>query len=719
MAEASNQGRKSALLIGINKYNSSGLNDLRGCLSDVATTEAFLTKVAGISRITKLISPPASPNDTLPTRSNILSKFKTLADNAQPGDFIYIHYSGHGTRRATKFGDLKGESVNLDECLVLPIDGKLDSPRDGEPDCLPKGELDCLRDVEIAFLLKQIADKGATVTFVLDCCHAGGATRGDDDDDAVRGSDEIPDKYFVKQELIQSVDDLKDVWGLPLDNGDDGGRGGSVIQHWMTASKGINFLAACQPQQKAQEFPLRADVRKGLLTDCLDSVVNAKDGGADRLPQLSCDVVSNLVAHALKNHKWRNTSKDQDVVFGGQGDCHIFGVKIVPEPTVVVTSVEKSRSDGELKLGLTAGIAHDVSVGDIFAIYPSDRPLNNVADYTAPLATCRVTAVESFTCNAETLEGAANLEQVQVGCVAVSLRSILKDHVLQPKGVWVSAADDSAESLDSVVQKVRDYISRGSRLVELRDAGQAFFKVMVRKAGSFTISFTPNQTKAKVEVTGKPEDVLSRLEHLTVFYNLFSLATDNAEQQGPGLTVRKIGYLEKNVSPPAPRPFQLNAPSSQAAGLKGVGEDSIDILEGQSLGIEVRNTSLESMYVEILDLEPSWKVTRTYPMPRKSPILVPPNGGTHFFIKMGPSDKVPGAVQPDTFDRFVVLATLRNQGNFPETVLPKLDGGEGPVGSAGSPPVLEPDDGDAGRGGVGVAQPAWFVQKLDARVIKE
>lgn len=159
----------------------------------------------------------------------------------------------------------------------------------------------------------------------------------------------------------------------------------------MTASKGINFLAACQPKEKAQEVPRRAQVRRGLFTECLASVI-AQNAGADRLHQLSYDVVSNLVAHMLKTHKLKSRSQEQDVMFGGQGDCHIFGVESVAQPAVVVTSVETLVS-GKLKVGLTAGVAHGVYEDDIFAIYPSDRPLASLADYTAPLATCSVTAV--------------------------------------------------------------------------------------------------------------------------------------------------------------------------------------------------------------------------------------------------------------------------------------------------------------------------------------
>ncbi|KAI8173263.1 hypothetical protein KHU50_004774 [Colletotrichum sp. SAR 10_65] len=669
MAEKSNQGRKSALLIGINKYSSSAFADLRGCLSDVDATESFLTEVAGISNITKLISPPKVATEHLPTLANIRSKFQDLARGAQPGDFIYIHYSGHGTRRPTVFGGLKGEHEN-DECLVLA------SSND---------KLEVLRDVEIAFLMKQITDKGARVTFVLDCCHSGGATRGDDD--GVRGADGISDEYFLdsNREPI-AVENLEDAW---CPSHADTGRGGTVVQHWMTASKGINFLAACHPHQKAQEVPRRAGERRGLLTACLASVVNAHSGMADFLPQLSCNVVSNLVTNTLRTHEDRDTWQDQDVVFGGQGDCQFFGAENVVQPAVVVAHVDELPS-GKLRLELTAGVAHGVCKRDIFAIYPRGKVFTSLADYTEPLSTCSVTAVKDFTCRADT-QLKMNTGDLQDGCVAVSLRSILKDHVLQPKGVRVSAADDSTEPLDLVVQRVRDCIGRESSLVELKDVGDAFFKVLVQKAGRFTIFFTPNQAEAKVDFNGRPEDVLSHLIHLSIFYNLFKLAEKNAAQQG--ITVRKIGYLDEGVTAPDLRLYLLDGTPYLPAGLNPVPQDSIDILVGQSLGIEVRNASQKSVYFEVLDLEPSWQVTRTYPMEGHLPVLAPPNSVTLFFIMAAPSETVRNAVQPAKFDR--------------------------PADNGGAPPVLEPINEDDGRAGVGVAPPMWFVQQLDMRVVED
>ncbi|KAF1734087.1 hypothetical protein CRV24_005622 [Beauveria bassiana] len=88
-----------------------------------------------------------------------MARSNTVADGSNEGpEFALLigidEYSGPGLT------DLRGSL--FDECLVL-------ARRDGK--------LNHLRDVEIAFLLDQIADKGATVTFMLDCCHLGGVRR--------------------------------------------------------------------------------------------------------------------------------------------------------------------------------------------------------------------------------------------------------------------------------------------------------------------------------------------------------------------------------------------------------------------------------------------------------------------------------------------------------------------------------------------------------------
>ncbi|KAK4168148.1 caspase domain-containing protein [Cladorrhinum sp. PSN259] len=711
MAGEQNTAKKSALLIGINDYNVPGkTNDmnLRGAVYDVTVTESFLINIAGFKQenITKLIS-ATRPNDRLPTLTNIVSAFEDLALHAEQGDFIYIHYSGHGGRLPTSFRSLKGDNVTHDECLLIARNDNT---------------VDHLLDVEVAYLLKQIVDKGATVTFVLDCCHSGGATRNGDDDNgrSVRGCGNISAEDFVNlnRELIGDPKNLEEAWSRPPPgDGADSSRAGKVLDHWMTASKGINFLAACRSDEEAEEVPGEKQGKKGVFTDCLASVIK-KSGGADRLAQLSCDVVYNLASNELEKHPLRDSSKSQHVVFGGQRDRHIFGVEDVEPPRVTITKTEKLASE-KVKVVMNVGAAHGVSADDVFAIYPVGKRLETLADYNAPLATCIVSpgTVENFTCSAITESKDVGLNHLRIGCPAVSLQEILKDHVLDSKGAWVvSSAPDSIDLRDAraTVQKVEDCIRYGGKLVQLKESeGEAFFKVLVQRNNSFVISFTPNHEEAKIQVVGDAKDVLSHLIHLTIFYNFFNLATNNPEQQS-GLKVDKTGYLEQGVKAPSLKePFPLDDPPPKRSDLKPLPPNTIDLFHGQTLEIQVRNTTTEPLYIEILDLDPYWTVTTQYPRPSGSPIQLPAGNGVYFYIQLSQSFKPPdlNADQPDTFDRFIVLGTPRNRRNFPAMILPDL----GKI----LKPVLTPDNGGGFRAGAGVDPPSWFVHHLDVRVVAE
>jgi hypothetical protein len=91
-----------------------------------------------------------------------VAAFKKLTPKVQPGNQVYIHYSGHGGRASTAFPERKGAN-GLDEALA--------------PTDIGNSEARYLRDIELAHLLKAMVDIGLPVTIVLDSCHSGGGTR--------------------------------------------------------------------------------------------------------------------------------------------------------------------------------------------------------------------------------------------------------------------------------------------------------------------------------------------------------------------------------------------------------------------------------------------------------------------------------------------------------------------------------------------------------------
>ena len=151
-----------------NRLPEGSYHNLGGCVRDVQLVEDFLRERLHLKedRLIKLTSTnvgtgaPPEPPERRPTYENIIAAFKDLTQKADPGDHVYVHYSGHGGRTPTLLPEVKGEG-GIDEALV-PIDIGNSTAR-------------YVRDVEIAKLLQDMVTKGLRVTMVLDSCHSGGA----------------------------------------------------------------------------------------------------------------------------------------------------------------------------------------------------------------------------------------------------------------------------------------------------------------------------------------------------------------------------------------------------------------------------------------------------------------------------------------------------------------------------------------------------------------
>lgn len=162
-----------ALLIGVSDYDDAiGLADLKGPANDVKLLSQVLTD-RGISNITILAD--GVEDAERPTRQAILDAFAEQAENAQDGDFIYIHLSGHGTRQADLNGD---ETDGLDEVFL---------PADTARSVIGSGTItNSLVDDEIGAAVRAIRAKGADVWLVMDSCHSGSGLRAATSDTANR-----------------------------------------------------------------------------------------------------------------------------------------------------------------------------------------------------------------------------------------------------------------------------------------------------------------------------------------------------------------------------------------------------------------------------------------------------------------------------------------------------------------------------------------------------
>lgn len=116
------------------------------------------------------------------TKEAIVSAFRQLASHAAVGDVVYVHFSGHGQQMKDVHND---ETDGLDECWI---------PYDAYRSACEKdwGEKH-LTDDEVNHYLNLIRDRvgnSGKILVVIDACHSGDATRGDEEE-VVRGVKEV------------------------------------------------------------------------------------------------------------------------------------------------------------------------------------------------------------------------------------------------------------------------------------------------------------------------------------------------------------------------------------------------------------------------------------------------------------------------------------------------------------------------------------------------
>lgn len=171
-----NAETKRALLVGISDYgnvmedpnkwaNISGANDVL-LLSPLFSEHGYT--------VTSLV-------DSQATHANITNALMELAKESKKGDVVYIHFSMHGQ----PFEDLNGdEEDGWDEALI-PVDAEMlyaEGVYEGKNHLLDD-------ELEVYFndIRSKLGSEGQLIV-ILDACHSGTASRGDDDH--IRGTRE-------------------------------------------------------------------------------------------------------------------------------------------------------------------------------------------------------------------------------------------------------------------------------------------------------------------------------------------------------------------------------------------------------------------------------------------------------------------------------------------------------------------------------------------------
>ncbi|RYP54108.1 hypothetical protein DL768_001110 [Monosporascus sp. mg162] len=222
-----------AVLIGIDYYPKDRC--LKGSVRDAKTVKQYLE--AGpipVDTVILTATTPSDPSstypiekpDSWPTHNNVIKSLKRVITEARQGDFVYIHYSGHGTRRSESAADTHEKSGNL--AFVLFEDNEHGSSY--------------LRGQVLANCLRKMVAQGLLVTLVLDCCYSGSVLRGS----GQRGVD-------VRAVDYNPVIDAASPHNLDTSSSNSDGtlRNSQMLDQWLVSPDGYTILSAYGPHKKA------------------------------------------------------------------------------------------------------------------------------------------------------------------------------------------------------------------------------------------------------------------------------------------------------------------------------------------------------------------------------------------------------------------------------------------------------------------------------------
>jgi hypothetical protein len=656
-----------ALLIGIDGYKPNRLyKNLKGCVRDINLVASYLLETLKIpsERLFKLTSPNSEVAETIetkdlePTYENIVAQFNAITEIAQPGEQVYIHYSGHGGRTTTIYPELKGND-QLDEGIV-PIDVGNESGR-------------YLRDVELATLLKRMTDKGLIVTLVLDSCHSGEATRGDDV--AIRGTGETDTAPRDSESLVAQRQELIENWHALTD-----GIPASITPgHWLPQPRDYVLLAACRPSEYAYEYAVSGKERHGALTYWMIDTLTSSPSG------LTYKTLHDRVSAKIQS------KFPQMPMLVGESDRFVFGVEhgslqysvnvleVIEEEVTEADSVATKKVPKQVRLD--AGMENGLSLGYRFAIYAF-----GTTDFTKKnkqVAIVEIAGVSASDAWADVIE-VLRQDKIDQGSQAVMLSAPVE--LVRGVRLFKKEVGDKDNELPQAIKNQEDTALKaveaalaGNGWLKLADTQQkGDYQVAVNLKGEYEIcTGTPieNLTPAlKIDDSDAPQKVVKRLEHLVKYQaiqqlsNQFSDLTSKLEVELLTQPNWRPGMPKK----PQPFPDRTN----------------LVVQSGEYAFLRIKNTSSQVLNVAVLDLEPNWAVSRIqlqipeaifYPFNPNQEMLIPLEiklPDTWKFSKAAETFKVFATVRPNDF-RWLELPSLEQE---IDTKSARLIRGDNPLG---------------------------------------
>ena len=575
------------LLVGIDSY-PAGITQLNGAVNDVEEIEMRLKQYYGAATVIKLLSSTGGQldrntcpgdEDLRPTWDNFNSRLKYIMRQASAGDIVWIHYSGHGVLLSTLNSQLiYQESYGTDAALVLLQPGGRQGIR-------------YLRGIELAPLLDDMVHKGLKLTVILDSCHSGSISRGEDS--TIRS---IPWNADVDSEFPPRVPQLprpsifrKHVF-----------RDAVSTSHWFLYPKNWALLAACGPHEVAKE--IRVTDAKRFRGAFSYSICKALDS---YVPNEKQEITHDLV-HRHASATMTKVTGQHPVLIGTEKTT-LWGTEAVRLDTRAFFEITKVLSDQEV--WLNTGHVHGSGTGDEYGVYSQTEP----KEFITRITIIDVEAVHSI---ARHIPSEVGGFQIEVGHSATLIK------LGRPRAVvkLFSGADSSWNKKIEESMWLQ-YLAPGERV----PVDVSCFSVAERDGHQYNIhnvkeDIVPSIPHISSSNPHVGDQLLTILDHLAKYTFVRNLDNRCVNSLNSSDFIIRVRGQSDDLDP---RHF----------------DGSCIVPHDSKVDIEFQNFTRKVLYLTILNLTPLRKIKRLYPRDKECQIVMPQD--LQNILPKGTSDIVP------------------------------------------------------------------------------
>lgn len=551
-----------AILVGVNWYETQPLN---GAVDDVLEIQAFFAETIPSVQLHTFTATasndldfpgPIEEKQQWPTTWNVLEALREVTEKSKPGDFVYIHFSCHGTTFEDKDGP-NGRALGL---VLLNSRGR---------ETYFWGKL-------LSTHINDMVEHGLKVTLVLDCCFSGNINREgmirciQADPDIARASgfyDEpsLPERAFA----ASNMRDVDMMYDFKIRN-----------------TSQYALLVASGPDQEAAEVKLPGiEKYNGQLSRLLLDTLKTRSDLDRDINDIYSRVCFGFEHNRLKQHP---------ILYGNEL-LPFFGGSIthrrsMPSP-YHPTYFEVKTEEGGNRLLLQVGKAQGISDGDEFALYAST---STTEEARPDCIIARVSKATAFKSVLETVD--ATLENLRGWGWKAIIRSqaaLRKFPIKLSSGVpggdaWL--LELRKRSLDAFVSSEHT-------------KSRAFFVSVELEDGFFVFRGSDGQRFPNIPALDSSQpnirEMSDLLEHLVRFHHVKELKNTETPK-----TFENSFQVEVFVDIERP---------DNATGIGG-GKRQIDTSQVISIGhnkkaeIIIRNEAPHDLYVSVYNLSPQWGV---------------------------------------------------------------------------------------------------------------